>query len=78
MTTQHITPCPFCGSPAELGADVETVTKAWNRREHVDDLAVLVHRLARALRRAAPDHDLPTCALGYLKRNGLQGSVWRE
>lgn len=62
----------------EWATNIDLVVAAWNRRAHVDDLAALVHRLARALRRAAPDHDLPVRALDYLARHGLQGSVWRE
>jgi hypothetical protein len=41
------------------------------------DLAALVRQLVRALRKAAPDHDLPARALDYLKRNSLQGSPLR-
>lgn len=33
------------------------------------DLAVLVVRLSRALRKASPDNDLPTAAMDYLKKN---------
>lgn len=43
----------------------------------VDDLAALVARLARELRRAAPGNDLPDRAVDYLKRHGLQGSPFR-
>lgn len=43
-----------------------------------DDLAALVKQLVQALRKAAPDHDLPTRALDYLKRNNLQGSPLRQ
>lgn len=42
-----------------------------------DDLAALVQRLARALRKAAPDNDLPATALDYLRRKNLQGSPLR-
>jgi len=42
-----------------------------------DDLVALVQRLARALRKSAPDHALPAAALDYLKRNGLKGSPLR-
>lgn len=37
-----------------------------------------VRRLARSLRKAAPDHDLPSKALDYLARNGLQCSPLRD
>ena len=44
----------------------------------VGDLAMLVARLARKLRKAAPADGLPAQALDYLNRNGLKGSPLRE
>lgn len=44
----------------------------------LDDLAQLVARLARALRKAAPDNELAVLALDYLQREGLCGSPLRE
>ena len=44
----------------------------------VGDLAMLVARLARKLRKAAPADELPVQALDYLNRNGLKGSPLRE
>ena len=44
----------------------------------VGDLAMLVARLARKLRKASPADELPTQALDYLNRNGLNGSPLRE
>ena len=44
----------------------------------VGDLAMLVVRLARKLRKAAPADELPAQALDYLNRNGLKGSPLRE
>lgn len=44
----------------------------------VGDLAMLVARLARKLRKATPADDLPAQALDYLNRNGLIGSPLRE
>ena len=44
----------------------------------VDELTMLVGRLVRALRKAAPDHALPGEVLGYLRRKGLQPSPLRE
>jgi hypothetical protein len=38
------------------------------------ELAMLVRRLASALRRANPDSKLPTMALDFLRRRRLQGS----
>lgn len=43
----------------------------------VDDLATLVSRLVRALKKLNPDHYLAVAALGYLKRHGLEGSPLR-
>lgn len=44
----------------------------------VGDLAMLVARLARKLRKAAPADELPVQALDYLNRNGLKGSPLRD
>ncbi|SIO50717.1 hypothetical protein SAMN05444172_2599 [Burkholderia sp. GAS332] len=58
------------GSPqhAEVPADAGTV----------DDLRMLVSRLARSLRLAKPDNALSEEALGYLKRKELTGSILRD
>ncbi len=61
--------CSACERAQKDYADLERMT---------DDLAALVRRLARSLRKAAPDHDLPSKALDYLARNGLQGSPLRD
>lgn len=44
----------------------------------MDDMPALIRRLVHALRKAAPEHDLPAKALDYLKRHGLQGSPLRD
>lgn len=44
----------------------------------VGDLAMLVARLARKLRKATPADELPAQALDYLNRNGLKGSPLRK
>lgn len=44
----------------------------------VDDLAALVRRLVRDLRKAAPGNELAGKALGYLNRKGLGGNVLRN
>ena len=44
----------------------------------MDDLAQLVARLARALRRAAPDNELAVLALDYLINENLCGSPLRD
>lgn len=47
-------------------------------QRNVGDLAMLVAQLVRALRKAAPEHELPARALDYLQREGLCGSPLRE
>lgn len=75
--------CTTCSADiAVCYADVpdiqpEQVADMWNKRE-ADDIATLVARLARALRRAAPEHELPAIALDYLQRNDLIGSPLRK
>lgn len=44
----------------------------------VGDLAMLVARLARKMKKAAPADELPAQALDYLSRNGLKGSPLRK
>lgn len=61
--------CSACERAQKDYAELERVT---------DDLATLVQRLARRLRKAAPDSELPGQATDYLRRNGLQGSPLRE
>ena len=46
--------------------------------QQVDDLAIMVRRLAQALRKAAPDNDLSGKALDYLNRAELSGAVMRD
>lgn len=45
--------------------------------KELDEMAMMIRKLAQALRKAAPEHDLPQKALDYLKRKGLQGRVFR-
>lgn len=61
--------CSACERAQKDYADLECVA---------GDLAALVRQLARSLRKAAPEHDLPVKALDYLKRKGLQGSPLRH
>jgi hypothetical protein len=61
--------CAACEQAQKDYADLERVT---------DDLTMLVVRLARSLRKAAPDNKLPAQALDYLKRNGIEGSPLRD
>lgn len=37
----------------------------------LDDMPMLIIRLARALKKASPDHELPDKAVDYLVRKGL-------
>lgn len=46
--------------------------------KRVDELAAIVRRLAHSLKNAKPDSDLPTRAMDYLKKNGIQGSPLRD
>lgn len=43
----------------------------------VDDMAALIRRLVRDLRKAAPDNDLSEKALDYFRRHGLTGEILR-
>lgn len=45
---------------------------------YLGDLSTLVKQLVQALRKAAPNSDLPQIALDYLRRKGLQGSPLRS
>jgi hypothetical protein len=47
-------------------------------RSDVGELAMLVKRFAQSLLKAAPEHDLPSKALDYLRRARLCGSPLRE
>lgn len=60
--------CASCGRAQQDYAKLE---------READDLVTLVHRLARELRGAEPDHPLSAKALDYLRRKGLQGSPLR-
>lgn len=66
---EEVPECPYCEEAAKDYAALEKTT---------DDLAMLVAQLVRALRKAAPEHDLPARALDYLQRAGLTGSPLRE
>lgn len=59
-------------------ADAATAVHALRQQaQGVDELAMLVRRLARALQKAAPDSDLPKTAVDYLSIAGLAGSPMR-
>lgn len=59
--------CSACEQAKKDYAELERVT---------DDLSMLVKRLAQSLRKAAPNNKLPSQALDYLKRSGLEGSPY--
>lgn len=44
----------------------------------VDDMAALIRRLVRDLRKVAPGNDLAEKALDYLRRHGLAGDILRN
>jgi hypothetical protein len=65
------------------GSDYEKTFafRAWEAADlqrNVGDLAILVARLVRELRKAAPTNDLADKAMDYLKREGLCGSPLRS
>jgi hypothetical protein len=44
----------------------------------VDELAMLVRKLVRHVRKASPDNNMATMAMDYLERKGLAGSPLRD
>lgn len=68
IEAEHDPDCSACARAQEDYAALE---------READDLVALVQRLARELRRAAPDNDLPEKALDYLRRKNLQGTPLR-
>lgn len=59
--------------------DIEMLRAGWDgRQQQVEDLSALAVRLVRALRKAAPEHNLPALAMDYLQREGLCGSPLRD
>ena len=61
---------------APLARDLEC--ELFVAKTQVGDLAALVRRLVHALRKSAPDNDLPAKALDYLNRNGIPTTMLRE
>ena len=64
-----------------LADQVEALTAELSKQEKPvrpmsDDLAALVSRLARALGKANPSHDLPVKAMRYLADNDLLNGPW--
>lgn len=60
-----------------LAATAQPTPAPLTNDQRVDDLAALVGRLVRALKKAAPEHELPAQAMDYLKRKDLLGSPLR-
>ena len=56
---------------------VEKLAGLQQRDTQVDDLAMLVRRLVRSVRNAAPEQAIAEQAMDYLRRNGLDGSPLR-
>lgn len=44
---------------------------------NVEDMAAVIRRLVHSLRKAAPDNEVATRAMAYLKKHGLEGSPLR-
>lgn len=65
-----------------LGVETHTVSEMLdvieNTRGAMGDLAMLTKRLAQALRKAAPDNELPAQALDYMSRTRIDGSPYRK
>jgi hypothetical protein len=60
----------FCSAPTQ-GADARPVAT-------MDDMRMLIQRLAHSLRKASPDNALSDQAMDYLKRMGLIGTPLRD
>lgn len=65
---------------ADQHSNAESVEKMnlLSEQKKTDDLTALTNQLVRALRKAAPDHDLPAKALDYLKRHGRTSALRAE
>lgn len=65
-----------------LGVETHTVSEMLDviedTRSAMGDLAMLTKRLAKALRKAAPDNELTAQALDYMSRTRIDGSPYRK
>lgn len=65
-----------------LGVETATVSEMLDAiesaRSATGELAMLTKRLAQALRKAAPDNELPAQALDYMSRTRIDGSPYRK
>lgn len=69
-----------CLKASPISEEAMDILRAKNDKlqTEVGDLSMLVARLSRKLRKAAPADELPAQALDYLSRNGLNGSPLRK
>jgi len=69
-----------CLKASPISEEAMDILRAKNDKlqTEVDELAVLVSRLARMLKKVAPNEDLYDKATDYLKRTGRIGSPLRE
>ena len=70
--------CGLCHAKSgALWPDTQPPGAELYSRAQVDEMAMLIRRLARAVKKANPSSDLPEKAMDYLTRHGLQGSPLR-
>ena len=69
-----------CLKASPISEEAMDILRAKNEKlkTEVEEFAVLTSRLARQLKKAAPDNELPGKVADYLKRTGRQGSPLRE
>ena len=69
-----------CLKASPISEEAMDILRAKNDKlqTEVDELAVLVSRLARMLKKVAPNEDLYDKATDYLKRTGRTGSPMRK
>ena len=69
-----------CLKASPISEEAMDILRAENEKlkTEVEEFAVLTSRLARQLKKAAPDNELPGKCADYLKRTGRQGSPLRE
>jgi hypothetical protein len=69
-----------CLKASPISEEAMDILRAENEKlkTEVEEFAVLTSILARQLKKAAPDNELPGKCADYLKRKGRQGSPLRE
>jgi hypothetical protein len=73
----HI-PCPECRVEFLEGHAERIERDATELASQVDNLAMLVRRLAHKVRNLSPDSSLADRAMAYLTSKGLQGEITRD